>query len=194
MIIILIYNYSYAKNSERIEVVYYSGIDGDTAKFKLNDEIVTVRFLGINTPESEGPYREEEAYGKEASNNTKKKLENAKKIEIEYDSNASSKDKYDRILAWVWVDDKLIEEELIKEGYAKTYMLQDNYKYADILKKAEKQAKESKIGIWSDNLENAGQESNNDDNSEYNITFNIGSLVSIAIIIIIVFFSKLKKK
>ncbi|MCI8392904.1 MAG: thermonuclease family protein [Clostridia bacterium] len=149
---------------EKIEVKYVESVDGYTAKFELNGEKITVRFLGIDTPETVHPTKGEEFYGKEASNFTKEILENAKKIEIEYDSNASEKDKYERHLAWIWVDGILLQEKLIKNGLATTYMLQYNYKYAWILQEQEEKVKEEKIGIWSDKVENNNGEQENIDN------------------------------
>mgnify|MGYP004501735717 CR=1 FL=1 len=137
----------------KVEVKYYKKVDGDTAKFELNGEIITVRFLGINTPETVDKKRGEEPYGKEASEYTSQRLENGNMIELEYDENASAKDKYDRVLAWVWVDDSLLQEELVEKGLAETYMLQNNYKYAGTLQLAQDKAKNEKIGIWSNEIE-----------------------------------------
>ena len=129
------------------KVKFSSCVDGDTAKFILNKKEVTVRFLAINTPETGS---NEEPYGEEASDYTCKKLKNAKKIELEYDKNSDKKDKYDRYLAWVFYDDKLLEEELVKKGYAKVAYVYGDYKYLDTLKKAEESAKKNKKGIYSD--------------------------------------------
>ena len=145
-----IINTSENTKTEKIEVKYSNSVDGDTAKFELNGEVITVRFLGIDTPETVHPTKGEEPHGKEASNFTKEKLENAKKIEIEYDENSSKTDKYERHLAWIWVDDVLLQDELIKNGLAQTYMLQDNYKYAGRLQESEETAKNERKGIWSD--------------------------------------------
>ena len=120
-------------NTTKIEVKYSKSVDGDTAKFELDGKEITVRFLGIDTPETVHPTKGEEPYGKEASNYTKGKLENAHKIEIEYDENASETDKYERPLVWVWVDDTLLQEELISNGLARTYMLQDNSMFLVLL-------------------------------------------------------------
>lgn len=135
--------------TKRIAVKYNASVDGDTAKFELDGKVITVRFLGIDTPETVHPNKGEEPYGKEASNFTKEKLENAQKIEIEYDENSEKTDKYERHLAWIWVDDSLLQEELVKNGLAQTYMLQDNYKYAGVLQESEYNAKKEKIKIWS---------------------------------------------
>ena len=72
-------------------------------------------------------------------------MENANKIEIEYDDVADHEDRYGRKLAWIWVDDELLECELLEQGLAKTYMLKNNYKYASELKASEKIAKEKAI-------------------------------------------------
>lgn len=160
------------EESEKIEVKYYASVDGDTAKFDLNGEVITVRFLGINTPETVSTTVGEEPYGKEASNYTKEKLENATKIELEYDPKADEKDKYNRVLAWIWVDGSLLQKELVSNGLAETYMLQNNYRYASILQLAEEEAKSNKKGIWSEGIEQTKEteESNTDsENNENNI-------------------------
>lgn len=139
---LLIFSVS-AKSSK---VKFKSCIDGDTAKFVLDGNVVTARFLAIDTPETKGKV---EPYGKEASNYTCKKLKNAKEIKFEYDKNAD-KDKYDRYLVWIFVDNKLLQKELVSKGLAKLAYLYDDYKYTSDLKKLEKEAKSSKLGIWSD--------------------------------------------
>ncbi|MBQ9279569.1 MAG: thermonuclease family protein [Clostridia bacterium] len=163
----------YAVNTEsgRIEVGYIKTSDGDTARFMLDGENVRVRFLGINTPEVAGENKVEEPYGNEASLYTKNKLENAKKIEIEYDDVADREDRYGRKLAWIWVDDELLEIELLEQGLAKTYMLKNNYRYATELKEAESKAKDQKIGLWNDTEANS-KETNNllSDEPEENAT------------------------
>lgn len=56
--------------------------------------------MGIDTPETVHTQKEEQPYGQEASNYTKTRLENGDKIELEYDSNSSEKDKYGMDLDW----------------------------------------------------------------------------------------------
>lgn len=140
----------YTTDINKIKVDLVATVDGDTAKFKMNEEQVTVRFLGINTKETVDPKRGEEAWGKEASDFTKEKLENATKIELEFDSYADKMDKYNRYLAWIWIDDELLQNSLVESGLAETYMLQNNYKYAGMLQESEEIAKSNKLGIWSE--------------------------------------------
>ena len=121
-------------------------VDGDTAWFNLNNEVIKTRFLAIDTPEST---TEIEEYGKEASEFTCNKLTTAKKIEIEYDENADKTDKYNRHLVWIFVDGELLQNLIIKEGLAEVAYLYDDYKYTSILEKSQIEAKENKVNIWS---------------------------------------------
>ena len=181
-------------NTTKIEVKYSKSVDGDTAKFELDGKEITVRFLGIDTPETVHPTKGEEPYGKEASNYTKGKLENAHKIEIEYDENASETDKYERPLVWVWVDDTLLQEELISNGLARTYMLQDNYKYAWILQENEEKAQEEKVGIWSEEAKTQENVIVEGIESGDNIRVFGGLIIIVISLILAILFGKIKQK
>lgn len=181
------------EDAERIKVKFNRKIDGDTAEFELNNEIIKVRFLGINTPETVDKNRGEEPYGKEASAYTEEKLKNATKIELEYDSNASEKDKYGRILAWVFVDDSLLQKELVSNGLAETYMLQSNYRYAGVLQLAEEEAKNNKLGIWSSIEQNSDTEKVNNNEIQITIDRNVLLIVIALILVILIGITCLKK-
>jgi len=135
--------------SNKTKVTFSDCVDGDTAKFILDGEVITARFLAVDTPETVHPTKEEEPFGKAASNYTCERLENAKKIELEYD-NGGKTDKYDRHLVWVFADGTLIQRELIKLGYAEIAYIYDDYKYTEELEVLQENAKRSKVGIWSD--------------------------------------------
>ena len=79
---------------------------------------------------------------------TCKLLKEAKNIELEYDSNSDKQDKYDRHLVWVFIDDKLLQEEVIKEGLAEVAYLYDEYKYTDRLIQAQDEAKKEGKNLW----------------------------------------------
>lgn len=149
------------KETEKVIVKFSEGVDGDTAKFDMNGEIIKVRFLAVDTPESVHPTKEIQAYGVEASNFTKEKLKNAKTIELEFDNNSDKTDKYGRYLAWIWIDGELLQDLLIKEGLAKVAYLYADYKYTNILQESEKIAKEDKIGIWKNEVSNEYSEKEN---------------------------------
>lgn len=133
---------------DKKEVKLSKCVDGDTARFILKKEEIKVRFLAVDTPESVHPTKKIEAYGKEASEYTCKRLTEASKIYIEYDPDSDKTDKYDRHLVWVYVDDLLLQKELISKGYAEVDYLYGDYLYTEELKKVQEKAKEKKVGIW----------------------------------------------
>ena len=154
------------------EVTFSKCVDGDTAKFIIKDQEKIVRMLAIDTPESVKPNTEVEYYAKDASSYTCNLLSNAKKITLEYDANSDKEDKYGRVLAFVWVDDELLESTLVRNGYAKVEYIYGDYNHVDELRKLESIAKEEKIGIWGEenNLGDTSLEINNEEDSDEKIT------------------------
>ena len=146
-IIILFPSTTYAL--DRKIVTLKKCIDGDTVKVIMNKKTITLRMLAIDTPETNHPEKGEEPFGKEAKDFTCNKLTNAKKIELEFDNNSDKKDKYNRNLVWIFYDNKLLQKELVKNGYASVTYLYDDYKYTPMLKDAETYAKINKKGIYS---------------------------------------------
>lgn len=140
------------------EVEFFRCVDGDTARFIRDKKEIKVRFLGIDSPEIEKPNQEAEAYGNSAKNYTCNRLKRANKIYLEYDSESDKLDKYDRVLAYVFVDDKLLEEGIVKNGYANVKYINKKYKYYDVLVNAEESAKINKKGIYSDKTEEIEEE------------------------------------
>ena len=138
-------------SSEKVKVTFSKCVDGDTAKVILNNKEITVRFLAVDTPETKHPTKGEEPFGKDASNYTCNALKKATKIELEYDGKDKT-DKYDRHLAWVFVDDCLLQDKLIKKGYAEVAYLYDDYKYTSLLQDHETIAKLEKQGKWNDDV------------------------------------------
>ena len=100
--------------AEKIEVEYKKCVDGDTAWFIMNKEEVKVRFIAINAPELEHEETKAEYYSEEAKDQVCTKLERATKIELEFDPNSDKQDKYERYLAWVFVDNKLLQNDIVK--------------------------------------------------------------------------------
>jgi micrococcal nuclease len=89
-------------------------VDGDTAIFTEGTGSFSVRFLGINTPESTYKF---EPWGKAASTFTCDKLTNATTIVLEYDPSTERTDGNGRYLGWVWYDGRLLNLELVEEAY-----------------------------------------------------------------------------
>lgn len=137
--------------SERIDVTLNKCVDGDTAWFNLENKKIKARFLAIDTPESTNKIEE---YGKEASKFTCDLLNNASHIQIEYDDNSDKQDKYNRELVWVFVDEKLLQELVVKEGLAEVKYIYGDYKYLDQVNLALKEAKKNKLNLWNDAEDN----------------------------------------
>ena len=176
IILFIMFTPVYAK--EKVE--FSSCTDGDTFKIIYNNEIKTVRLLAVDTPESVHPKKEEEYYGKEASDYTCNVLKKANKIELEFDDNSDKLDKYDRLLAWVFIDDKLLQESLIEGGYAKVAYLYGDYKYTTKLQELQEIASNKNIGVWD---EEAKENFNPNQNEDKITTIEIIILFVILIII-----------
>lgn len=175
--------------SAKERVTFSKCVDGDTFKVEVNGNIKTVRMLAVDTPESVHPTKGVEFYGKEASNFTCEMVTNAKNLKLEYDDNSDKEDKYDRLLAWVWVDDVLLQDELIKNGYAEVAYLYDDYKYTSLLEDHQRQAEISKIGIWNEEDRKEFDSENIDSNSttsEDDETINFDEMSTKEIIILVV--------
>lgn len=155
-------------SAKEIEVKFSDCVDGDTAKFIYKDEEITARFLAIDTPETVHPKKEEEEYGKEASEYTCNSLKSADEIILEFDEDSDEKDKYGRYLVWVFVDGKLLQEKLVSKGFASVAYLYGDYKYTEKLESAEQLAEDNKLGIWNtnnkkeDNKENIEKDNTDD--------------------------------
>lgn len=176
--------------ADEIKVEFSKCVDGDTAKFIYKGEVITARFLAIDTPESVHPTIGEEPFGKDASNFTCNTLEKADEIVLEFDSNSDKTDKYDRYLVWVFVDGKLLQKELISKGYAEVAYLYDDYKYTEELEKAQEKAKKKEIGIWSleeETVESKVEGNENSINNMYDDKYSNVILIAVGVAIILIF-------
>lgn len=181
-------NIVYAKETVKLS----NCVDGDTFRSIINDKEYTIRMLSIDTPESVKANTDIEYYGKESSEYTCKKLTNAKKIELEYDEKSDKFDKYDRLLAWVFIDNKLLQEELVEKGYAKVAYLYNDYKYNDILKEKQELASTKEIGIWDSVAKKEFKEEPNEEKNE-NIEVIIITILFLVITFITGIINKIKK-
>jgi micrococcal nuclease len=112
----------------KYQAYYQYNFDGDTAVFYVGElDKQTVRFLAVDSPEID-----QEGY-EEAKRYTDTILRNAFRITIELDPYSPQYDKYDRLLAWIWVDDELLQAKLISSGNAKISYLFNKYLYTDYL-------------------------------------------------------------
>ncbi|MDQ6599214.1 thermonuclease [Bacillus salipaludis] len=131
-------------------------VDGDTVVIKLNGREEKVRMLCVDTPETHHPRLGVQPFGPEASAYTKKILPVGKKVQIETGI-GDGRDKYGRLLAYIYVDGKMFNEMLLEKGLARVaYIYAPNTKYVDQFYAIQKKAQKKGIGIWS--IENYAEE------------------------------------
>ena len=123
-------------------------VDGDTISINLEGKTETIRLIGINTPETVDPRKTVECFGLEASNKAKELLAN-KRVQIETDASQGARDKYSRLLAYVYREDGLFfNKHMIEAGYAYEYTYNLPYKYQNEFKIAQRSAQVNQKGLW----------------------------------------------
>ncbi len=124
-------------------------VDGDTIKIALeNNEIKTVRLIGIDTPETVDPRKPIECFGKEASQKLKSLLED-QPVYLAKDNSQNNEDKYGRWLRYVYLEDgTFINKLLVMQGYAYEYTYDKPYKFQQEFKEAQMRAQLNDIGLW----------------------------------------------
>lgn len=145
---------------EKLNTVKLTGkvikvIDGDTIEVNFlnkpigwnNTEII--RLIGINTPElnikKDKPM---EYFAQEAYEFTDRELYQ-QYVDIQLDNISSERDKYERIIAYVWIDGHLFNQLLVERGFAFYYNnFSFNSKMMNLFNNAEKYAKINKLGMW----------------------------------------------
>jgi micrococcal nuclease len=139
-LVVLLPSDSSAMASNKFTVKLTKCVDGDTAYFS---SVNITRFLYVDTPESTN---QTELFGPEAAAYTCKTLQSAKLIQLQYDG--PRKDKYNRTLAWVWVNGELLQKKLIAMGYVEKFYDYGNYSYENELIQLQNEAKLKKVGLW----------------------------------------------
>jgi len=122
-------------------------VDGDTILLRQAD--ARVRFQGIDTPETVKEGTAVESWGPEASAYTKKFVREAGgRVRLEFDGEPT--DQYGRYLAFIWSGDRMLNEELVRQGLARAKL---GYDYSNakknLLRRAQDEARRERRGIWS---------------------------------------------
>ncbi len=126
-------------------------VDGDTLEVLVGDRTMKIRVIGINTPETVDPRKSVECFGQQASSEAKRLLEN-QRVRLEIDPTQVDKDKYDRYLRFVWLENGNFDygKQMIASGFAFEYTYQAPYKYQAEYKLAQQTAETEKKGLWAD--------------------------------------------
>ena len=128
-----------------VEATVIRVIDGDTIEVNLEGTIYRVRYIGIDTPETVHPSQPVECFGKEASDKNAELVEE-KMVRLEKD--VSETDKYGRLLRYVWVGDILVNDYLVRQGYAYASTYPPDVKYSEQFAQAQREAEGNNRGLW----------------------------------------------
>jgi micrococcal nuclease len=121
-------------------------VDGDTVRISpAIDGINEVRLIGVDTPETKEPGCAVQPYGPEASEFATRELQ-GQEVDLEFDEEKT--DRYDRLLAYVYREDEMFNEDLLEGGYAQVYIIAPNDEYEDRFEAAQAEAQAVPLGIW----------------------------------------------
>jgi micrococcal nuclease len=135
-------------------------VDGDTLKVFYLEGEESIRLIGIDTPESRVNKKTKKdakrsgqdietiiAMGKRATEYVESLVKPGGLITIEFD--VQERDRYKRLLGYVYLSNgKMLNEEIVKAGYASVMTIPPNVKYKDRFLKAYQEAREDKRGLW----------------------------------------------
>lgn len=123
--------------------------DGDTIEVSIDGNSETVRFIGVDTPETHDPRKPVQCFGMAASDFTKR-LIGDQGVRLETDPLSSNRDRYDRLLRYVYLPDgRLVQAEIIKNGYGFAYTsfpFTKSEEFSDYQREARNQGK----GLWTE--------------------------------------------
>ena len=120
--------------------------DGDTIRVQLDDgRVERVRYIGVDTPESVKPGTPVQCFAKKASH-FNASLVAGRKVTLRLD--AEQRDRYGRLLAYVYAGSTFVNRALVARGYARTLTIPPNVAHADEFARLARDARESGIGLW----------------------------------------------
>lgn len=119
-------------------------IDGDTIELENGER---VRYIGVNAPESVKPNAPVECFGHEASAYNRSLVEGN---DVRLEKDVSERDKYGRLLRYVYVGDVFVNAKLVEDGYAHTSSFPPDVARQDLFRSFEREARAGKRGLWAD--------------------------------------------
>jgi len=120
-------------------------VDGDTIHVRIGDRLEKVRYIGIDTPEVRHPTKGEEPGGRQALSVNRRLVAN-RHVTLELD--VQSRDRYGRLLAYVWVGETMINAELVRLGFAQVMTVPPNVRHQALFLKLQRDARDAGRGLW----------------------------------------------
>lgn len=141
---------SSAKTASRFQPGLYSVrqfVDGDTIVVDMNGSPETIRFIGVDTPETHKPNTPVQCYGMEAAAYTKSLIGDSR-VRLQADSLDTNRDRYGRLLRYIYLPDgTLVDEVLVQRGYGFAY-LSFPFEKAAQFAADQASAQRAKVGLW----------------------------------------------
>jgi micrococcal nuclease len=122
-------------------------IDGDTILVRIDGREERVRYIGVDTPETVAQDRPVECFGPEASARNKALVE-GRTVQMERD--VSDRDRFGRLLRYVYADGVLVNAELLRDGYATSVTFPPDVRENERFRALEREAREAGRGLWSE--------------------------------------------
>ena len=120
-------------------------VDGDTIHVFTGGHDEAVRYIGVDTPESVKPGTPVQCFAKAASAENER-LVAGRRVRLVYD--AERRDRYGRLLAYVYRDSLFVNAELVRAGYARTLTIPPNVRFADRFASLAREARQHGRGLW----------------------------------------------
>jgi micrococcal nuclease len=122
-------------------------VDGDTIDVQQGSSKETVRLIGVDTPETHDPRKPVQCFGEASAAHTKALVE-GKNVRLEADPEDSDRDKYHRLLRYVYLPDgTLLNAELIQDGWGFAYVIFP-FEKLDAFRALETSARNADHGLW----------------------------------------------
>jgi len=120
-------------------------VDGDTIHVRVGTRVEKVRYIGVNAPEVHHPTKGVEPGGREAAA-VNRRLVQDQAVRLELD--VQERDRYGRLLAYVWIGGVMINAELVRLGYAQVMTVPPNVRYQEMFLKLQREAHQAGRGLW----------------------------------------------
>jgi micrococcal nuclease len=130
---------------EVLEATVRHAVDGDTVDAEVGGQRERIRLIGVDTPEMRDPRPSIREMAQRAAHFTRDRLV-GRRVGLELD--VERRDRYGRLLSYVWLQDRLFNLELLEFGYAHLYTVPPNVRYVEWFRACQRLAREARRGLW----------------------------------------------
>ena len=122
-------------------------VDGDTVRVRIGDTTRTVRYIGVDTPESVKPNEPVQCFGKQASA-FNSRLVTGRRVRLEY--GRERLDRYGRLLAYVYISGqrRSVNAAIVAAGYGRVLAIAPNTAHLRAYLRLERRARSRRLGLW----------------------------------------------